>query len=203
VNRAAAASPALRWLAVPVLAALALLAIERGLDGNAQFDSWSPGQPVSLAGIAEDYAAALARFDLHIDGADRRARSMDRDWLGYEILARAWLWRARLTGSYDDHEAAKAALDKAFARAAPRTGPHMSGAALAFSMHRLGEAERYLDAVDDYAVPPAGGEQAEVLAMRGDIAFYRGDYAGALARYDEADKVVPGTSDFRRAVYYS
>jgi tetratricopeptide (TPR) repeat protein len=203
MNRAALAPPALRWLAVPVIAGLALFAMEWGVGDPERLGFRPTGEPVSLVGIAEDYPQALARLDVHIDGARRRAESLDDGWLVYDILARAWLWRARLTGSYDDHEMARTALAKGFAQAEPRTGPHMSGAILAFSMHRLGEAERYLNIVERYAVPPAGGDLAEIIAMRGDIAFYRGDYAGALARYDEADKIFPATSDFRRAIYFS
>lgn len=195
---------ALRWLAVPVAAGLALLAIERGFGGSEQFSFLSPSEPaVSLVGVAKDYDEALARLDQHLDSAKARADSLDDGWLVHEVVARAWLWRARLTGSYDDHRAAREALRRGFSRASPGTGPHMTGAMLAFSMHRLGEAERYLDTVDRYAVPPGGGDRAEMIAMRGDIAFYRGDYAAALAAYDEADRLVPGTSDFRRAVYHS
>ena len=205
MSGAATATPsALRWLAVPVLAAFALLAIEGGLGGPEPFGFRGADQPaVSLAGIAKDYPEALARLDLHLASARERAATMDDGWLVHDIAARAWMWRARLTGSYDDHEGARATLERAFARAAPRTGPHMTGAILAFSMHRLAEAERYLDAIDAYAVPPGAGDRAEMIAMRGDIAFYRGDYAAALKAYDEADRLVPGTSDFRRAVYYS
>ena len=202
--RAGAAPSTLRWLAVPVVAGLALLAIERGFGGAEQLGFGAPGQPaVNLVGIAADYGEALDRLDLHLDSSKQRADELDDGWLVHEVVARAWLWRARLTGSYDDHAAARAALQRGFARAAPGTGPHMTGAALAFSMHRLGEAERYLDTIDNYAVPPSGGERAETIAMRGDLAFYRGDYGAALAAYDEADRVVPGTSDFRRAVYHS
>lgn len=202
--RAGAAPLALRWLAVPVVAGLALLMIERGFGGAEQFGFGTPSRPaVSLVGIAADYGGALDRLDLHLDTSKQRADDLDDGWLVHDVVARAWLWRARLTGSYDDHAAARAALQRGFARATPGTGPHMTGAILAFSMHRLGEAERYLDRIDNYAVPPGRGERAEVIAMRGDIAFYRGDYRAALAAYDEADRLASGTSDFRRAVYHS
>jgi tetratricopeptide (TPR) repeat protein len=204
VTATASRGEALRWLAISVIAALSLLAIERGLGGAEQFGVSPLRQTaVHMVGMARDYSEALARSDLHVADAQQRAATLDDGWLVHEIAARASLWRARLSGSYDDHQAAKAALDKGFARAAPRTGPHMSGALLAFSMHRLDEAERYLDMIDDYAVPPGGEEAAEIKAMRGDIAFYRGDYAAALAAYDEADRLAPGTADFRRAVYHS
>lgn len=198
------AGAAARWLTVPVIAAAALFAIERSLHGFGQFGFTSPARPaVSLVGIAEDYPQALARLDLHVADSGQRAATLDDGWLVHDAAARAWLWRARLTGSYDDYAAARAALWRGFARAAPRTGPHETGAALALAMHRLDEAERHLDAIKAYAVPPSGGELAETISMRGDVALYRGDYAAALAAYDEADKVVPGSSDFRRAIYYS
>jgi hypothetical protein len=37
--------------------------------------------------------------------------------------------------------------------------------------------------------------------MRAEIAFYRGDYRGAAALQDEADRIVPGSASFQRAVY--
>src|SRR3546814_9952108 len=71
---------------------------------------------------------------------------------------------------------------------------------LDFTLHRLAGAERALDSMDAYAVPPGRIERAEMIAMRGDIAFYRGRYAEALAAYAEADVIAPGSADFRRAV---
>src|SRR3546814_17364401 len=74
---------------------------------------------------------------------------------------------------------------------------------LDFTLHRLAGAERALDSMDAYAVPPGRIERAEMIAMRGDIAFYRGRYAEALAAYAQADVIAPGSADFRRAVYHS
>ena len=204
MNRAVRSPSALRWMVVPVGAAMVLAAVEYGTGGMTDFGFRSPDKPaVALVGIAQDYGDALAGLDVHLESAVERAKRLDDQWLAHEVVARALLWRAQLTGSYDDHAAARDALARAFARASPGTGPHMTGAMLAFSMHRLGEAERYLDTVDRYAVPPSGADRAEMVAMRGDIAFYRGDYAAALAAYDDADRLVPGASDFRRAVYHS
>lgn len=108
-----------------------------------------------------------------------------------------------MTGSYDDYAKAEAALRRGFAAAGPGTGPHMSAAVLAFSMHRLPEIERNLDRIAAYAVPPDGGDLVETVGMRGDIAFYRGDYAEALEAYDAADRISPGAATFRRAIYHS
>src|SRR3712207_2118150 len=194
------------WLVVPVAAALALFALEWGFGASERlgFRSFG-GSPVelSLAGIPGDYAEALRRADLHAENAVERAERLNDGWLVHDVAARAWLSRARLTGSFEDYARAEAALARGFAQAAPRTGPHMTGAVLAFGMHRLAQAESHLDAILRYAVPPDGGDLAETVAMRGDIAFYRGDYNHAMAAYDRADRIEPGTSDFRRAVYYS
>lgn len=111
--------------------------------------------------------------------------------------------RARLSGSYDDYAAAQRALDAAFRTAPPGAGPHLSQAILHLMLHRLDGAEEMLDATARYVVPPDAGEAAEIAGMRGDIAFYRGDYRGALAHYDAADRIEPGAADFRRAVFHS
>ncbi|HEX8442312.1 MAG TPA: hypothetical protein VF631_01560 [Allosphingosinicella sp.] len=197
--------PLARWSAVFVAAALFLLAIERSFGAPEWLGLKRGGgyTDLALTGIAQDYPRALAQADYHLASVNDRTRTMSGDWLMHNISARAWLTRARLTGSYEDHAAAKRSLEQAFAVASPGTGPHLTGAVLAFSMHRLPEAERYLDAIGRYAVPPDREEQAEVTAIRGDIALYRGDYGGALAQYDAADRLAPGTSDFRRAIYLS
>jgi predicted Zn-dependent protease len=108
-----------------------------------------------------------------------------------------------LSGDYRDFAAAQAAIDRAFSTAPPGAGPHLTAAILAFSLHRLEDAERMLDQITRYAVPPPSGDLAEVLGMRGDISLYRGDRAAALRFYREAEALVPGSADFRMAVYHS
>ncbi|WP_310474540.1 hypothetical protein [Sandarakinorhabdus sp.] len=99
-------------------------------------------------------------------------------------------WRAVANAS----AAAASALDDAFKVAIPGSGPHMVRAGLEFTMHRLAGAERQLDAIDRYVAPPDCGERAEIAAMRGDIAFYGGQYSQALAHYDHADALVPNAA---------
>jgi tetratricopeptide (TPR) repeat protein len=51
------------------------------------------------------------------------------------------------------------------------------------AMHRLAQAEAMADAIGHYAVRPEIEDRIELALVRGDIAFYRGDIAGALDRY--------------------
>lgn len=204
LDRRVLRSPWFRWGALLLTAALLLVALERGFSPDGSDLRAERGHTdLALTGIAQDYGSALKQADYHLASAKQRTESMGGDWLMHNISARAWFSRARLTGSYADFEEAFAALDRAFDVASHGTGPHVTGAVLAFAMHRLSESEDYLRATDRYAVPPDRDERAEIMAMRGDIAFYRGDYSAAIAGYDAADRLVPGTSDFRRAVYHS
>lgn len=158
-------------------------------------------QPVALTGIATSYADSLARTDLVIINAETEVATASDQWLLHENVARNYVERARLSGNYDDYAAADASLKRAFAVARPGTGPHLVRAQLDFGMHRLAEAERYLTLIEGYAIPSLPDERAEILGMRGDIAFYRGDLKTALNLYHEADRTSPGTATFRRAIY--
>ncbi|WP_431871105.1 tetratricopeptide repeat protein [Allosphingosinicella sp.] len=193
----------IRWLFPFVLAALALLALERTFGPGAPNVPRAPAPPPIFVGGPKSYEEALSRIDASLAGARQRAEERSGEWLMHAVLARRYLARARLTGSFDDYAAADAALARAFAVARPGTGPHATQAMLDFTLHRLAGAERALDSMDAYAVPPGRIERAEMIAMRGDIAFYRGRYAEALAAYAEADVIAPGSADFRRAVYHS
>jgi len=106
--------------------------------------------------------------------------------------------RGRLTGSYDDFAEAGAALDRAFAAAGPRAGPHLAAASLAMLTHRLAAAEAMLAEIDRYAMPAEPEIRAEAEAMRGDIALYRGRYAEAARRYDAAEALSPSAGLFAR-----
>ncbi|WAC22710.1 tetratricopeptide repeat protein [Blastomonas sp. SL216] len=162
--------------------------------------NWQPS-PYSGSGPPLSYAEAIRRSDIAIANAQAAARAGADQWLMHEIHASELMARAQLSGDYRDYAAAQAALDRAFAVAVKGSGPHLMRAALDFSMHRLAGAEAQLAATDAYAVPPDPGDRAEIAAMRGDIAFYRGDYAAAWALYDAADRLVPGSAHFRRAIF--
>jgi tetratricopeptide (TPR) repeat protein len=159
------------------------------------------GSAVGLTGFARSYPEAIARLDATIaDGRARVAAGPDQ-WLLHEILARNYLAKARLSGSFDDFAAARSALARAFELAPPGSGPHLSQAALDFGMHRLNDSERQLALIDAYAIPPDPVERAEIAAMRGDLAFYRGDYPSAMRAFERADALAPGAATFRRAIY--
>ncbi len=160
-----------------------------------------PATPYSTDGLPRSYDVAMARAKLAVANASAAAASAPDQWLMHEILASEYLAKAQLSGSYDDYAAAERALDDAFKVAVTGSGPHMVRASLEFTMHRLASAEQQLDAIARYVVPPDRGDRAEIAAMRGDIAFYRGQYSQALALYDQADALVPNAASFRRAIH--
>lgn len=195
-----AASWSWRSVVVVAVAFALLLLIERWQSAAVLLDQQEQ-QPVALAGIAGSYSDTLAQTDLAIANAEAQVAAADGQWLLHEIVARHYIERARLSGDYGDYVAADASLKQAFAVAAPGTGPHLVRAQLDFRMHRLADAERQLTLIEGYAIPSPPDERAEILAMRGDIAFYRGDLQTALRLYEEADGIAPGTATFRRAIH--
>jgi hypothetical protein len=83
-------------------------------------------------GAPASYRQAIAEIDRAIADARERAEARADEWLMHEILARKYLSRARLSGSYDDYARAQRALDHAFAVASPGTGPHLTQAGARF-----------------------------------------------------------------------
>lgn len=199
---AAPRSGLLKWVMLALLALAALWAMDRWLNSDPAptARTW-PDSPYSGSAPPSSYPEAMQRADVGIVNAQKAAGAASDQWLMHEILASELLSRAQLSGSYEDYAAAERALADAFKVAVKGSGPHMMQASLDFSMHRLAKAESQLAAIDGYAVPPDPGDRAEIAAMRGDIAFYSGDYQGALVKYDEADALVPGAASFRRAIH--
>jgi tetratricopeptide (TPR) repeat protein len=199
---AAERSPLVKWLVVGLLALAAIWGVEQWVGSQRAPDVLHfPDTPFSANGLARTYAEAVQRANRGVADARALVEASPDQWLLHEGLAAQYLARAQLTGSYDDYAAAQRALDDAFRVATPGSGPHMLRARLDFSMHRLAAAETQLAAMDRYAVPPEAGERADITAMRGDIAFYSGKYDRALALYDQADALVPGATQFRRAIH--
>ena len=153
------------------------------------------------SGAARNYPDALRRIDESLAGSRERARTRGGEWLIQEKLAYDLIVRARLTGSFDDYAEAQQALDRGFATAPAVGGPNLTQAVLAFGMHQLGKSEAALAEIGRYAVAPEAESVEEIAAMSGDIAFYRGDYAGALRRYHAA--AAGDGSGFRLTVYKS
>jgi tetratricopeptide (TPR) repeat protein len=186
---------ALVWL---VAAALAAFVLARWLEPRPV-----PEPPIRQSGAgAPSYAPALAQMDRKLAGLKPLAAGHPDDWLMQERIAHLLMQRARLTGSFRDYADAQATLDRGFASATPGAGPHLTQAALALSLHRLGLAERMLDAVDRYAVPSEAEVRAGVAAMRGDIALYRGHYAAAQQAYLGLSRIGE-RPDQRLAIFWS
>ncbi len=139
--------------------------------------------------------AKIAWIDRRIAGETPLIRP--GDWLSQAAQAGRYMDRARLSGDFADHAAAGRLLAQARSEAAARTGPDLPVAAWSLSVHRLASAASALDRMDNYHRRDSG-EVAEQQAMRGDIAFYRGDYAAALKTWTGPSEGQPT----RLALYY-
>ena len=194
-------APGVRRLALLALTTALLLVLAHWLapDGDLRLGRGHARAPTRGAPLT--YDEAVARTDGLITGAKALAAVRGDEWLVQEKLASPQIERARLTGDFGDYAAAQATLDRAFAVAAKGSGPHMSQVALDLTLHRLRHAELMLDAVDHYAVRPEAEVRADSRAARGDIAFYRGDYAGALRLYEPPPGSAGDADTFRLAVY--
>lgn len=190
----------LRYLCLPILA-VALLA------GGEWVANDTADAPVSAAdwGISgfgpSSYAEAMERSGNAIDlGLERVGNGRD-EWLRQESLARAYLGRARLSHTYDDLFLAGEALSQAKRLAATGSGPLLTDAVFAQMSHQLDRAESSLLAMEGWAVKIDQAMLAESHALRGDIAFYRGDMRRARALYDIAGRYGPDAGlSYRRAI---
>ncbi len=177
-------------------AGLVLFALYRVTDARRMPPPLHLG-PIAGSAAQSSAAGARAELDARISGYAIVATSSN-DWSVWGTLGEAHLARARLTGNYADYRAAAQSLDESFARAAKGSGPLQLKAGLGLAVHTLADAEAALDAIDHYALPDPPGQRAEQSAMRGDIALYRGDYAGARAFYHKAAALGGGPSAYCR-----
>lgn len=189
----------LRWLVVP----LGAVGIATGIDLS---QSPIPASPLSAADWTPagygpaNYTATIRQIANQFDLVHERTEKAPSQWLRKESLAKAYMTRSRFTVRYDDLAAARRILDEARAAAPGNSGPLLSIAVLGMMSHRLRETEQALNVVNTWAVPPDPGERIEILGLRGDIAFYRGDMAGARLRYEEGASLDKGAAvTYRRA----
>ena len=151
-----------------------------------------------------DWSEVIERINRAIESRSERLSTNSDDWGTNASLASAYMDRAQLTQNYDDYGRADELLDRAFAVATPGAGPFVQRAVLDFTLHRLGPAERALAHTDDFAVRQQGRDLAETTGLRGDIAFYRGQYARAIEFYGSAEETFPNMgSSYRMLNFYA
>ncbi|WP_343346286.1 tetratricopeptide repeat protein [Sphingomicrobium sp. XHP0239] len=147
---------------------------------------------------ARNFDAGLAERQIELERTVAHRERQDDSWLAREHEAMARFSHAKLDGSFSGMDRAYRQLTQAMALAPDMSGPQRSRAILALAMHRLDEAEIALDTIEARPVRLRATERAEVMAMRGDIAFYRGDYADAKTLYDSAIYLDPHPGQYVR-----
>ncbi|WP_120076569.1 tetratricopeptide repeat protein [Aurantiacibacter odishensis] len=150
-----------------------------------------------------NFGEELASADRRMSLANERVEIAGPQWLPLEALARAQLARFKLTADPAELAAATSSIKLASTMAPEGAGPLLSSAEIAMAGHDLDGAQASLDALETAVVPPSRTERATAAALRGDIAFYRGDMAAAQAAYQRADDIEPtsGTA-VRRALLH-
>lgn len=195
--------------AVLLLAPVAVVGAAVMLEGTtAEFREIAPTnvdiRPSALSGPVlgpADYSAMIKDAERRIALGEERVSRGQGEWLGAETLAAGLLARFDLAADYADLARAQQILADSQALAPEGSGPSLRRASSAMKAHDLALAERQLAVFVGQAVPPSRSDRGEVMAMRGDIAFYRGDQALADQLYRRAGESDPaGDQSWRQAV---
>ncbi len=175
------------WPAALLLGAALLLSI---ID-LAVTPAWrKPPTPVTRHGYGPaNFAAALKLADNDVLLGEERVQRTPGEWDFQEYLAQALLTRSRLTGGYADLARADTAIARGLADAPPGTGPFLLAAVANMAVHRLAPVAGLLDQLAKSAVPADVAERADAQALRGDLAFYQGDYGAARRAYVDAARL--------------
>lgn len=146
-----------------------------------------PTEPEATAASDDSaYGRALVQITEGITVAERGAERHPNSWIRVEQVAGRYAQRAKLTGSFDDYLRADEALTRAFAMADRGSGPLLTRAHLHFTLHRLDRAEADLATLESGAIVQAA-TRTQIAALRGDIAFHRGQLAEAERLHRESD----------------
>lgn len=153
-------------------------------------------------GMPVSWDEARTSVDEEIVFDVRRLHGHEDAWSLWEALADTQLARARLLGSYADYLAAGRSLDSAFQVAEAPSGPNLLRAGYALSIHRMADVEPALQRIEASALAPDVATAAEVMGLRGDVAFYSGRYREARDLYVRSDSSRPTyRSKFRLALF--
>jgi tetratricopeptide (TPR) repeat protein len=145
------------------------------------------------------YAEALAKSDEGVEYTLARAAKQGNSWMLVENVAQAYLQRARLTGDYDDYANAEREVERAFT-INPGFGPYLTRARLNYTLHRLPAVDADLTHVREKLFRTLGPEGwSGLFVFEGEVAFQRGQYDAARDKFDEAEKLTPGSTDIALA----
>ena len=191
-----------RWLfplALPVLAVGGIVAAEVVQRSSEPVSTGLMAATLPAAGFGpasrEDATAAT---DRQIALARKMVERNPASWLSRQILSRALSQSYGTAGDFD--ALVEAGQQLAAGRdAAPRgSGPNLTSAEWAMSVHDLDLARTSLAVFDAQVVKLSRGERAAATSLRGDIAFYTGDMASADKYYDDAARIEPGPGTIAR-----
>ena len=129
------------------------------------------------------YEDLKTKTDVSLKALERRISKKPDSWLLRSQAADAYMFRARLTGDYDDYRQAERQLGAALAL--ENAAPWQTRAQLNFTLHRIDEVEADLDRMDKRVVTD-DRLMAFTTGLRADVAFQRGQYEAAQKGFEEA-----------------
>ena len=148
------------------------------------------------------YNSVLTKISEKIASLVKRAEQMPKSWKALEWAAIAYIERARLTGNYQDYAKAEQLLEKAFDITGGEGGPYNTRANLYYTLHKLPEATKDVKEISQSAILTYNNK-IELLTLRSDIAFQKGNYNEALNGYLALlDMETTPSNLFRLANYY-
>jgi tetratricopeptide (TPR) repeat protein len=168
---------------------LAVLILTIGLVGCSPAEAPSAPTPVRAGVASSAWKLELNQTDRNIASTQARLATRPDQWLVEQHLAGLYQQRARLTGDYDDYEAAEAAISRAFATAPTGSGPFLGRASLNMTLHRLDHVEADLTSAEG-RIHLDGPTRATIALTRANLAIERG-------HYDDASRILADTARLR------
>ena len=191
-------------LAITILVAGLLVALMTFFVSRPVVDPFDPlDEELTLAFGPANFDAALAKIDRRVDLNKERVARDGAQWSHQEGLALAMHARAQLTAEFGDYLLAAQSIDRAEGLSRDEAGPGLAIGVVNLSLHRNRKAAKGVEMATASAVTPDMVDLAELEAMRGDLAFYQGDYSTAWKHFsDAADQEQEAVTLFRLASWH-
>lgn len=183
----------LRWPAIAMLAVLSTALLQWMIQRG-------DGIPAPVFAMERAAYGPKTYRDLLAVSNERLALSLARvdrgpnEWLPHAGVGAAALSLFRLTGEIAYLDMAEQQIAAVRALAPVPSGAPELRAELALAQHDLGAAEQELETLARARVTPDKPTLSAAAAMRGDLAFYRGNHAEAASLYRKAAQIDPHIS---------